>query len=175
MNYETDKQSVYHFTMLFLYRRLLFAFTLAFCKVSIVLQVYIIIFSSLGLLCYVVHWQPMEADQYDFLAIFNEAVLLICAYMLLVYTEYVPSPEMRYEFGNYFLYMLFFNFGLNILLLFNEILRMVRRECKKRRHHKKIRRDRKLKVQGDEKKKQAAIDARCKEYEDRKRKEAAEE
>jgi hypothetical protein len=89
----------------------------------------------------------MEADQYDFLAIFNEAVLLIACYMLMLYTEYVPSPEMRYEFGAYFLYLLYFNFGLNILLLINEILRILRRECKKRSYHKKIRQGRKQKVQ----------------------------
>lgn len=37
MNYETDKKSVYHFTMLFLYRRLAFALTIVFMKVSVVL------------------------------------------------------------------------------------------------------------------------------------------
>ena len=125
MNYETDKQSVIHFTMIFLYRRLIFATTLAFCKVSIVLQVFIIIFSSLGLLIYVFTWKPMDAAHFNFLAVFNEAVLLICAYMLMVYTEYVPSPEMRYEFGKYFLYMLYFNFALNILLLIYEIGRII--------------------------------------------------
>ena len=56
MNYETDKQSVFHFTMFFLYRRLVFAFTLAFCKVSVVLQVQISIYMSLALLSYVLHW-----------------------------------------------------------------------------------------------------------------------
>jgi hypothetical protein len=132
MNYETDKQSVYHFTMVFLYRRLLFAFMIAFCKVSIVLQVFIAVYSSMALLSYVVYWQPMEADQYDFLAVFNESVLLIACYMLLLYTDYVPSPEMRYEFGSYFLYLLYFNFSLNILLLISEIMRIIRRECKKR-------------------------------------------
>lgn len=37
MNYETDKKSVFHFTMCFLYRRLFFAAVLAFGKANIVL------------------------------------------------------------------------------------------------------------------------------------------
>ena len=36
MNYETDKASVVHFTSVFLYRRLFFAFVIAFCRQSIV-------------------------------------------------------------------------------------------------------------------------------------------
>lgn len=138
LNYETDKNSVFHFTMWFLYRRLAFAFTLAFCKVSVVLQVQISIYMSLALLAYILKWQPMEADQYDFLAIFNEAVLLFCCYLLLLYTDYVGSPELRYEFGKIFLYTLYFNFALNLLLLANEIFRVVKLECKKKAYHRKV-------------------------------------
>ena len=126
--------------MFFLYRRLAFAFTLAFCKVSVVLQVQIPIIMSLALLSYVLYWQPMEADQYDFLAVFNEAALLVCCYLLLLYTDYVPLPEMRYEFGNIFLYLLYFNLALNILLLINEILRIARLHCKRKLHHRSLRR-----------------------------------
>jgi len=37
MNYETEKNSVYQFTSLFLLRRFIFAFTVAFFKVNVVL------------------------------------------------------------------------------------------------------------------------------------------
>jgi hypothetical protein len=56
MNYETDKSSVLHFTTWFLYRRLFFAFIVAFCKIDIVLQVYLISNSSLLLLSYILKW-----------------------------------------------------------------------------------------------------------------------
>jgi len=36
MNYETDKNSVFHFTMFFLYRRLAFALTIALLKFNFV-------------------------------------------------------------------------------------------------------------------------------------------
>ena len=82
----------------------------------------------------------MEADLYDFLAVFNEAVLLVCCYLLLLYTDYVPSPEMRYEFGNIFLDVLYFNFAFNILLLIVEIIRIAKRAIKRKKHHRSLRR-----------------------------------
>lgn len=146
MNYETDKSSVYHFTMFFLYRRLFFAFIIAFLGVSVVLQVYLSFMSSLILLMYILKWVPFEADQYDFLAIVNEIVLTISCYLMMLYTEYVPEPEMRYEFGNYFLYLLYFDVALNLVLLAYEIAKLLRRNCKRFCYHRKVRKQRKIKV-----------------------------
>ena len=146
MNYETEKDSVLHFTMWFLYRRFLFAFIIGYCKVDIVLQVYLTSNSSLLLLSYILYWEPMEADHYDFLAVFNEAVLTFCTYMQLLYTEMVPVPEVRYMYGNIFLYVLYIDVGLNLVLLGYEITRMVVRSCKRRILHKKLRLERQIKL-----------------------------
>ena len=139
MNYETDKSSVYHYTMSFLTRRFVFAFTIAICKVNIVLQIYLSIFGSLALISYLLYWNPMEADHYDFLCIFNECVLYICIAVSLLFTEFVPEPETRYMFGNYFLYMLYINLGLNMLLLGYEITRQILKFIKRRMHWSKLR------------------------------------
>ena len=87
--------------------------------------------SSLLLLIYIIIWSPMDGYILDFLAIFNEVVLLFASYLLFLYTEYVPSPELRYKFGNIMMYLLYFNFGLNILLLVFEILRQIIRHFKR--------------------------------------------
>ena len=73
----------------------------------------------------------MDGYILDFLAIFNEVVLLFASYLLFLYTEYVPSPELRYKFGNIMMYLLYFNFGLNILLLVFEIVRQIIRHLKR--------------------------------------------
>lgn len=87
--------------------------------------------SSLLLLIYIIIWSPMDGYILDFLAIFNEVVLLFASYLLFLYTEYVPSPELRYKFGNIMMYLLYFNFGLNILLLVFEIVRQIIRHLKR--------------------------------------------
>lgn len=101
---------------------------------------------SLVMLMYVLKWQPMEADSYDFLAIFNEAVLCVSLYMMLLYTEYVPDPELRYYYGEYLLNLLYFNVALNLFLLVLEVKRLLARDCKKRISHKKLRKQRKMKI-----------------------------
>ena len=141
MNYETEKHSCLTYTMLFLYRRLLFAVVIAFCKVNVVLQVFLSSWSSIGLMAYLFLWQPMEADHYDFLATFNEAALCLAFYMMLLFTEFVPKPELRYAFGNLFLYLLYMNMGLNLILLGFEIFRMILRNLKRRLFHRKLRKE----------------------------------
>lgn len=88
----------------------------------------------------------MEADRFDFLAIFNECVQLICCYMLFLYTEYVPNPEDRYYFGEYLLYLLYINFGLNIVMLGFEIAGIIRMHCRRKFYHRKLKNERENKI-----------------------------
>jgi hypothetical protein len=140
MNYETNKSSVFHFTATFLYRRLLFALLIGIGN-CVVVQIYITSYSSILLLSYVLHYQPMESDVFDFLAIFNEGVLLFGCTLLFLYTEYVSDPEVRYSFGNIFVYTVIFNFGVNLLLLFNEIRGTAWLHCKRWNKHRRIRKN----------------------------------
>ena len=79
--------------------------------------------SSLLLLCYVLQWQPMEAPHYDFLCTFNEVVCCMCCYLILLFTDFVPEPELRYSYGGYFLILLYVNLAVNLLVLGYEIAR----------------------------------------------------
>lgn len=66
---------------------------------------------------------------------------------MLVFTDYVPSPEQRYEFGAYFLYILYIDMALNLILLFFEIAKKIVRNVKRLLWHRKLRKERKLRVQ----------------------------
>jgi hypothetical protein len=140
--------------MLFFYRRLLFAFVLAYCQVSVVLQVQLLIYCSLGLLIYLVKWMPMESKRYNFVAIFNECVLLVSCYMLMLFTEYVPVPEIRYYFGYDFLYILYFNFGVNVAMFMYEVTSILRMLCKRKLYHRKLKLELKKKIINEGQKKE---------------------
>ena len=86
--------------------------------------------ASLVLLGYTALWAPMEADHYDFLAVFNEAVLCISIYAQLLFTDYVPTPEQRYFFAEILLVILYVDFGTNLLLLAFEIVRILCRSLR---------------------------------------------
>ena len=90
MQFDTMKNSVLHFTMSFLYRRLIFAVLICHDDYSVVLQLIPFLFSGILLLAYILWWQPMESTLFNFLAALNEAMLLIMGYLMYTLTEYVP-------------------------------------------------------------------------------------
>ena len=66
--------------------------------------------------------------------------------MMFLFTDYIPSPEERYEFGKYFLYLLYFDLAINLIVLALEISKMIKRNCKRCILHRKLRKERKLKI-----------------------------
>ena len=94
---------------------------------------------SLATLGYIVTWQPMENGIQNGLAIFNESVLLTCCYLHFLFTDYVPTPELKYYFGNFSLYVLYVDFGLNFILLVREVILIISKNCKKIFLHRRLR------------------------------------
>ena len=123
LNFETDKPSAWQFTPLFMYRRLLFAFVIAAMSYSIVMQVLVLIYSSLAFMSYLLVYEPMEAYHYDLTAIANEYVLLFSFYFMFLFTDFVPEPEVRFMFGQKYLTLLYIDLALNLLALVYEVLR----------------------------------------------------
>lgn len=125
--------------MFFLYRRLIYAAAVSLLQFSIVLQVLVSISVSLFMLCYFVVWKPMESKVYNFLAIFNEALLLVMFYLSLLFTDYVGDPELRYKFGAHFLNLMYANVAVNGLFILRELYRLLHQDCKRNRARKKQR------------------------------------
>lgn len=58
---------------------------------------------------------------------------------MFLYTDYVPDAELRYSFGDMFLYLLYVNFGLNLFLMFFEIGKTILKHGKRWYLHRKMR------------------------------------
>ena len=54
----------------------------------------------------------------NFIQVFNEVIVLICAWLMFHFTLYVDDAYTRYELARYFLYLLLFNVGVNVIFLF---------------------------------------------------------
>ncbi len=63
----------------------------------------------------------MESTLFNFLAGFNESMLLVMGYLMYMLTDYVPSPETRYYYGKVVLSLLYFNVAVNLIMLGVEI------------------------------------------------------
>ena len=68
----------------------------------------------------------------NMIQIFNEVVILFCTWSLFLFTDYVPSPEQRYEYGQSYLYFIGFNFTVNILVLVWIVVSGLIRSCRQK-------------------------------------------
>ena len=89
----------------------------------------------------------MESDLFNNLAIFNELMLLLLGYLMYLFTDYVPTPETRYFFGKVLLNMLYFNVGVNLIVLGIEISGRAIRALKKEFMLRKLKKQRELYAQ----------------------------
>ena len=117
LQFDTNKQSCTHFTMFFLYRRLLFALIINFTDQYSVLQLASFCLTGLALFTYILYWQPMESKMYNGLAIFNECILFVLGFQIYLFTEYVAEPEQRYTLGKSMLWLVYFDIGVNLVAL----------------------------------------------------------
>ena len=73
---------------------------------------------------------PMYDRTNNAIQIVNECVVLLCLWLVLLFTEYVPSPEQRYDFAFVFLYVIAIDAGLNLLIFIFFIIKKVYRAIK---------------------------------------------
>ena len=121
--------------LLFCLRRLVFAYTTTMHG-TIVFQVMINDFFSLGYLAYLLSVRPMVDSINNFIHIVNEVVVLVCIQMMFLYTEYVGDPALRYRFGFYFIYIvaadILVNLAVLIVVLCKDIYKVLRKAISKR-------------------------------------------
>lgn len=51
------------------------------------------------MLCWIVTVMPCETPQLNTMEIGNEILVIMCAYYMMFFTDYVGDPELRYMFG----------------------------------------------------------------------------
>ena len=116
-NVDYFKNSALAYTSYFLVRRFAFAAIIVLCGASIVLQVFLADIMSTLLLVFFLSVCPMNDFVNNAVQIFNEAVVLICIWLMFHWTQYVSNAQERYDLAWYFLYFVGFNVSINVLLL----------------------------------------------------------
>ena len=69
-----------------------------------------------------IDWQNNTAQ------IFNEFSLLIICIMMFNFTDFIPDPEERYKVGWLFLYIIYLNVGINLVIVVALIIKKIRKE-----------------------------------------------
>ena len=85
---------------------------------------------------------PFTEKKLNFVQMLNESLLLLSVYMMHLFSDFVPDETTRYNFGWYFVYLVFIIFGENMLIIGGKLLidicEMTRRYWIKRTHRRKI-------------------------------------
>ena len=72
----------------------------------------------------------MTETVYNLIQVLNEAVVLVCLWLMFHFTEFVPDPTIRYELGWGFLYFVAGNTGFNLLVLIYIIGKKIYQACR---------------------------------------------
>lgn len=113
------------FTLVFLARRLAFAYTICHLDYTISVQVLALDALSTAMLAYYITNAPMVDGVNNFIQAFNEVVILIAIWCMFLFTDYIVDPVKRYEFGNWYKYLLTLNVLVNVVILIWNILALL--------------------------------------------------
>jgi len=103
-----------NFTALFCARRLAFAFAIVFLDQILSNQIYVSMFTTLGMASWHITYLPMMDRWNNFVYLFNELVLLVLTYYIFLFSGYLPTLEQKFMFGYVYLGVLAFSFVVNI-------------------------------------------------------------
>ena len=111
-------KSVIHLmsSFLFVFRRLLLVLTALVLQNYPAFQVMTFILLSQLSLSYLVFFKPYQDSLTNMNEIFNEVCVMLSAYQLFVFTDYVDSLAIKNQFGFLMIGTILLNFGVNILL-----------------------------------------------------------
>ena len=77
------------------------------------------------LLAYYLRVMPMVDNLSNLVQIVNECVILVCTWLILQFTLYVPEAELRHDQALYFLQVALINIILNVLVLLFIVLKRI--------------------------------------------------
>jgi len=125
------KPAAVHYPTVFMLRRLFMAVTIAYLKFNLVTQVLCAVHSSLLMLSWLVLIKPFDSKFKNYLECTNEAIVLVLAYFGFLFSDYVESPVMRYQFGFFYIGLIALGLSINVLALlwqtFADLLTVYRR------------------------------------------------
>ena len=110
-----------------------------FLGVSPIIQVAIAMYTSQLMCQFFVRFMPMVDAMNNSIQVFNEWMILSYTIMLMNFTDYNPSPEVRFEIGWFYIYMLYMNIGVNVMVILAAMGQKVKQTIKQRNNIKKAR------------------------------------
>ena len=123
----------------FIGRRLIFAFIIVLLKEYQALQVIFFFYQCLAVFVYIIHAKPFDDSQLNKIEFFNEACILITAYHLLVFTDFIPDDEtydsVRFAIGISMVVVTAINVIVNTSIMIGKTCKKIRNSCRRIRYN----------------------------------------
>ena len=135
LNVDYFKFGALPFTAVLIMRRFVFAFNAVFfseVSYSSTVQLQLSLWASQCICQYLVRVRPMIDWQNNTAQIFNESSLLVICSMMFNFTDHIPEAEDRYLIGWYFLYIIYTNVGVNLVIVAALIVKKIKRESQQK-------------------------------------------
>ena len=116
------------FVAVLIVRRCVYAFNCIFLAdlgYSALIQLQVSLWASQAICQYLVRVRPMIDLPNNMAQMFNEISILFFCVMMHNFTDYIPNPDVRYQIGWYFLYLLYFVIGVNVCIILVLIVKQV--------------------------------------------------
>ena len=123
--------------MIFFYRRLLYVYSALLLGKYLIAQLFIQLFMILFYLTILHTFRPLESRKSLLQNTIDECTYLLLIYILLCFTNFIPDPEMRYNFGIVYIIVIFSNVGFHLILMINSSIKslvLLVKRYKARRH-----------------------------------------
>ena len=121
VNLYTPKHTAYKMNSLFCFKRLVYGFIAVFCSSYVVPNVYSYTIIALFSIGYNLNYRPMKSRVLNFIENVNEFIIYCCGYFLLIFTQWICDPMIRYKVGFLFIYAQILIVAINFLVIFFEI------------------------------------------------------
>ena len=107
------------YTVLFLFRRMIISFNILYIGKMLngSLQAMVYVYACTIQLCYLFAVRPLYEPLYNNIDIFNELTISTIVLHLLIFTDFVPDPQMRSYFGWSSIAVVTVNILVNLVLI----------------------------------------------------------
>ena len=120
-NLYIEKHTVYKMTTIFCVKRILFASVTAYLMQYVVPSVYCYTFIPLFSIGYNLNNKPMNSKVLNAIENINEFFIMLNGYFLIMFTEWICDPQLRYDLGWIYIPLEIFVISLNLVLIFYEM------------------------------------------------------
>ena len=114
---ENKRKSALIYPFLFILRRLLFMASVIFYADFTWSQIALQFNSSFAMVIYLGHVWPFESHSITRIEIFNELASILLCYMMLCFTDWIPTAQMRYKLGWVYILVISMHLGTHLVLM----------------------------------------------------------